>query len=58
MKKFLVICNSDVDKALVGEYLKAGGSILEIVKLLDAIDKKNLNDVSTIFSAVATVILE
>ncbi|KAG8148301.1 nucleolar pre-ribosomal-associated protein [Chelonus insularis] len=59
LKKFIAVCqDNNGEKDLVGEYLEAGGSILEILKLLDTNEKKNLKNASIIFSAMYFIIMK
>ncbi|XP_011143515.1 uncharacterized protein LOC105185594 isoform X1 [Harpegnathos saltator] len=57
LKKFVIICNENKEKDLAAEYLLANGSVLEILKLLDSSDRKNI-DVTTVFSVVNILLMK
>ena len=58
LHKFVVICKQDNAKDLAAEYLQAGGSVIEILKLLDKSEKKNITNACTVFSAMTIVIMK
>lgn len=57
LKKFVMICNENKERDLASEYLLAGGNVLEILRLLDTIDKKNNSNASTVFSAINILLM-
>lgn len=58
LKKFIAVCNDNKKFDLAAQYLNAGGSPLEILKLLDTTEKKNLGNATTVFSALEIVIMK
>lgn len=58
LQKFITICNQNNERDLAAEYLEAGGSVLEVLRLLDASEKKNLYNAATVFSAMHIVIIK
>ncbi|XP_046741321.1 nucleolar pre-ribosomal-associated protein 1 [Diprion similis] len=58
LKKFVAICNDKKKHDLAMQYLNAGGSPLEILKLLDTADKKSLSNATTVFSAMEIVVIK
>ncbi|KAL6424428.1 hypothetical protein ACFW04_009892 [Cataglyphis niger] len=58
LKKFVTICNENKEKDIAAEYLLAGGSILEILKLLEFSDKKNTINAIPIFSAINILLMK
>ncbi|XP_012269209.2 nucleolar pre-ribosomal-associated protein 1 isoform X2 [Athalia rosae] len=58
LKKFVTICNENKKLDLAVQYLDAGGSPLEILRLLETTDKKNINNATVVFSALEIVIIE
>lgn len=58
LRKFVTICNENKERDLAAEYLLAGGSILEILKLLDLSDKKNISSATTVFSAINILLMK
>ncbi|XP_043270889.1 nucleolar pre-ribosomal-associated protein 1 [Venturia canescens] len=58
LRKFLVACKELKDRDLAAEYLHAGGNVLEILRLLDTSDKKNVNNASAVFSAIHLIIMK
>lgn len=57
LRKFVTICKENKTKDLAAEYLLAGGNVLEVLKLLD-IDKKNIGNAVTVFSAVNILLMK
>ena len=57
LQKFIMICNQH-DKDLAAEYIQAGGSVLEILRLLDASENRNIHNIATVFSAMHIVIMK
>lgn len=43
LKEFTTLCKKENEKDVVAEYLKAKGSVFEIIQLLDGSNKKNTN---------------
>ncbi|XP_066598571.1 nucleolar pre-ribosomal-associated protein 1 isoform X2 [Prorops nasuta] len=58
LHKFIIICKENKERDLAAEYLLAGGSILEILRLLDTNEKRNISNATTIFSAVHILIIK
>lgn len=58
LKKFVTICKENKEKDLAAEYLLAGGSVLEILKLLGSSDRKNSTDVTIVFSAINILLMK
>ncbi|OXU29987.1 hypothetical protein TSAR_001104 [Trichomalopsis sarcophagae] len=58
LQKFITLCSQNNKKDLAAEYLQAGGSVLEILRLLDSSEKKNINNASTVFAAMHIVIMK
>lgn len=58
LQKFVALCDQNHHKDLVTEYLEAGGSVLEILRLLDSSEKRNINNIATVFSAMHIIILK
>lgn len=56
VRKFVTICKENKERNLAVEYLDAGGSVLEVLKLLDSSDK-NIINASTIFSAINILLI-
>lgn len=56
LRKFVTICNENKERDLAAEYLLAGGSVLEVLKLLESSDKNTANTV-TIFSAIHILLM-
>lgn len=57
LRKFVTICNENEEKDLAAEYLLAGGSVLEVLRLLESSDKKNAANATTVFSAVHILLM-
>ncbi|KAJ8680513.1 hypothetical protein QAD02_016300 [Eretmocerus hayati] len=57
LQKFIVKCE-DNKKDIAAEYLEAGGSVLEVLRLLDSSDKSSFNNVCTVFSAMQILIMK
>ncbi|XP_014481768.1 PREDICTED: uncharacterized protein LOC106748083 [Dinoponera quadriceps] len=57
LKKFVTISNANKEVDLAAEYLHANGSVLEILKLLDSSDRKNI-DITTVFSAINILLMK
>ncbi|XP_008209600.1 nucleolar pre-ribosomal-associated protein 1 [Nasonia vitripennis] len=58
LQKFITLCSQNNKKDLAAEYLQAGGSVLEILRLLDSSEKKNINNASTVFAAMHIAIMK
>lgn len=58
LRKFVTICNENKEKDLAAEYLLAGGGVLEILKLLDLSEKKNISSAITVFSAINILLMK
>lgn len=58
LRKFLVVHGENKERDLAADYLRAGGNLLEIVKLLDTGDKKNVNDAADVFAGMRLIICE
>lgn len=57
LRKFVIICNENKERDLAAEYLLAGGSVLEVLKLLESFDKKNTVNATTVFSAIHILLM-
>ncbi|KYQ54426.1 Nucleolar pre-ribosomal-associated protein 1 [Trachymyrmex zeteki] len=51
LRKFVAICNENKERDLAAEYLHNGGSVLEVLRLLESSDKKSTSIATTVFSA-------
>ncbi|XP_029174651.1 nucleolar pre-ribosomal-associated protein 1 [Nylanderia fulva] len=58
LRKFLTICSENEERDLAGEYLLAGGGVLEVLRLLDFSDKKSTSNAVTVFSAVNILLMK
>lgn len=58
LKKFVSVCNEKKKLDLAAQYLSAGGSALEILKLLETGDKKNLGNATNVFAAMEIVVMK
>jgi len=58
LRKFVTICNENKERDLAAEYLLAGGGVLEVLKLLDLSDKKNISSAITVFSAINILLMK
>ncbi|EFN70096.1 Nucleolar pre-ribosomal-associated protein 1 [Camponotus floridanus] len=58
LRKFVTICNENKERDLAAEYLLAGGDVLEVLKLLDLSDKKNISSAITVFSAINILLMK
>lgn len=58
LRKFVNTCNNNKERDLAAEYLNSGGNILEVLKLLETVDKKNIGAVTTVFSAVRILLIK
>lgn len=58
LKTFVSICTENKKKDLASEYLLAGGNILEVLRLLDSSDKKNISKATTVFTAINILIMK
>lgn len=58
LRKFIKICNENKEKDLAAEYLNVGGNIFDILKLLNTADKKEMNTVIIVFSAIRILIIK
>ncbi|XP_011866793.1 PREDICTED: nucleolar pre-ribosomal-associated protein 1 [Vollenhovia emeryi] len=57
LRKFVTICNENKERDLAAEYLLAGGSVLEVLRLLESSDKKNTASATTVFSAIHILLM-
>ncbi|XP_072763089.1 nucleolar pre-ribosomal-associated protein 1 [Anoplolepis gracilipes] len=58
LRRFVTICNENKEKDLAAEYLLAGGGILEVLRLLEFSDKKNIGSAIAVFSAINTLLMK
>ncbi|XP_012278213.1 nucleolar pre-ribosomal-associated protein 1 [Orussus abietinus] len=58
LKKFIIISKQFKERDVAGEYLEAGGSIIEVLKLLDSPERKNVAAATSVFSAVYIIIMK
>jgi hypothetical protein len=58
LQKFVTICTENRERDLAAEYIEAGGNVLEIIKLLDKSDKKNINNTRIVFTAMHITIMK
>ncbi|KAK2577471.1 hypothetical protein KPH14_003572 [Odynerus spinipes] len=58
LRKFVTVCTENKERDLAAEYIRAGGNILEVLRLLDASDKKNLSNAATVFAALNILIIK
>ncbi|XP_011500624.1 PREDICTED: nucleolar pre-ribosomal-associated protein 1 [Ceratosolen solmsi marchali] len=58
LNKFVAICHQNGKRDLAAEFLRAGGTVLEILKSLDISEKKNINNTCVVFSAMHIVIMK
>nr|XP_031843473.1 nucleolar pre-ribosomal-associated protein 1 [Nomia melanderi] len=58
LKELVNSCNNNKNKDMAAEYLNAGGNILELLRLLDSADKKNIGSATTVFSAVRIMLIK
>ncbi|XP_046813044.1 nucleolar pre-ribosomal-associated protein 1 [Vespa crabro] len=58
LKTFITICTENKKKDLASEYLLAGGNILEVLRLLDNSDNKNISKAATVFTAINILIMK
>ncbi|KAH0557286.1 hypothetical protein KQX54_002777 [Cotesia glomerata] len=56
LRKFVAL-GSTSPAQILADYLDSGGNVMEILRLLDGLDKKRLNDVALVFNASALVIM-
>lgn len=57
LRKFVTICNENKERDFAVEYLLAGGSVLEVLRLLESSDKKNNTNTVTVFSAIHILLM-
>ncbi|XP_057340095.1 uncharacterized protein LOC130677370 [Microplitis mediator] len=58
LKKFVALCDTNGGKKnFADEYLNSGGNIMEILKLIDSVDKKHLNNIALVFNALYLLIM-
>lgn len=57
LRKFVTICKENKEKDLAAEYLLAGGNVLEVLRLLDSSEKKNVANTITVFSAINILLM-
>ena len=58
LKKFVKVCKQNEGKDLAAEYLESGGSVLEILRLLESSDKKNYGNAMVVFAAMQIIIIK
>lgn len=58
LRKFVTVCTENKERDFASEYLHAGGNILEVLRLLDSSDKKNLSNAATVFTALKILIMK
>lgn len=58
LRRFVKICNENKERDLATEYLDAGGNILEVLRLLNTGDKKNIGVAITVFSAARILLIK
>lgn len=58
LKELVNSCNNNKDKDMAVEYLNAGGNILELLRLLDSADMKNIGSATTVFSAIRIMLIK
>ena len=57
LRKFVTICNENKERDLAAEYLHTGGSVFEILRLLESSDKKSTSTATTVFSATHILLM-
>ncbi|KAG5326616.1 NPA1P protein, partial [Pseudoatta argentina] len=57
LRKFVTICNENKEKDLAAEYLHTGGSVFEVLRLLESSDKKSTSIATTVFSATHILLM-
>lgn len=57
LRNFVTICKENKEKDLAAEYLLAGGTVLEVLRLLETVDKKNIANIITVFSAIDILLM-
>ncbi|XP_012058642.1 PREDICTED: nucleolar pre-ribosomal-associated protein 1 [Atta cephalotes] len=57
LRKFVTICKENKEKNLAAEYLHAGGSVFEILRLLESSDKKSTSIATTVFSTTYILLM-
>lgn len=57
VRTFVTVCKENINYDLAADYLEEGGSVLEILKVFDTTDKKNINNIATLFSAVHILVI-
>ncbi|XP_071649229.1 nucleolar pre-ribosomal-associated protein 1 isoform X1 [Temnothorax longispinosus] len=57
LRKFVTICNENKERDLAAEYLLAGGSVLEVLRLLESSDKKSTANATIVFSAIHILLI-
>ncbi|KYN02538.1 PREDICTED: nucleolar pre-ribosomal-associated protein 1 [Cyphomyrmex costatus] len=57
LRKFVTICSENKERDLAAEYLHIGGSVLEVLRLLESSDKKNTSIAVTVFSATHILLM-
>lgn len=58
VRKFVTVCNENKNYDLAADYLHEGGSVSEVLKTFDTTDKKNINNITTLFSAIHILIMK
>jgi len=57
LRKFVTICKENKERNLAAEYLHAGGSVFEILRLLESSDKKSTSIATTVFSTTYILLM-
>nr|XP_012144425.1 PREDICTED: nucleolar pre-ribosomal-associated protein 1 [Megachile rotundata] len=58
LKKFVKICNENEERDLAAEYLNSGGNILEILRVLDTAEKKNISCIIIVFAVIRILLIK
>lgn len=59
LQRFIKICRHDEGKRLASNYLDAGGSVLEVLRVLDSsVKSQNLGNAQLVFSTMRILILK
>lgn len=58
LKRFVKICKENEKRDLAAEYLNAGGNILEVLRIIDTTDRKNIGNVVTVFTTIRILLIK
>nr|XP_034186486.1 nucleolar pre-ribosomal-associated protein 1 [Osmia lignaria] len=58
LKMFIKIYKENEERDLAAEYLNAGGNILEVLRIIDTTDRKNIGNVVTVFSTIRILLIK